>query len=106
MRPNLALYIGGMGARSKNYYNDVAVKLGYERRGEDIQDLYLDGNKNDAAALVPDKLVDEISLVGSAERIKDRLQAWQDVAKGGKLTTMVLKGASIEAMRVVAEAVL
>ena len=71
-----------------------------------IQDLYLDGKKNDAAAAVPDKLVDEISLCGPAERIKDRLAAWQDVAKRGDLGTMVLKGASLDAMRVVAEAVL
>ena len=55
---------------------------------------------------MPDKLIDEIALVGPADRIKDRLQAWQQVAKGGKLTTMVLTGATVEALRVVAEAVL
>jgi F420-dependent oxidoreductase-like protein len=106
IRPELALYIGGMGARTKNYYNDVAIKLGYEGEAKTIQDLYLDGKKNEAAAAVPDKLVDEISLCGPTERIKDRLAAWQDVAKSGHLGTMVLKGASVEAMRVVAEAVL
>jgi F420-dependent oxidoreductase-like protein len=106
VRPELALYIGGMGARAKNYYNDVAIKLGYEGAARTIQDLYLDGKKTDAAAAVPDKLVDEISLCGPAERIRDRLAAWQDVAKTGQLGTMVLKGASIEAMRVMAEAVL
>ncbi|HET8996256.1 MAG TPA: LLM class F420-dependent oxidoreductase, partial [Acetobacteraceae bacterium] len=106
IRPELALYIGGMGARAKNYYNDVAIKLGYEAEAKTIQDLYLDGKKTDAAAAVPDRLVDEISLVGPAERIKDRLQAWKEAARSGHLGTMVLKGASIEAMRVVAEAVL
>jgi len=106
LRPNLALYIGGMGARSKNFYNDFAVRLGYEEAAAKIQDLYLNGRKKDAEALVPDKLIDEIALVGTADRIKDRLQAWQQVAKAGKLTTMVLTGANIGALRVVAEAVL
>ncbi|WP_428486673.1 LLM class F420-dependent oxidoreductase [Rhodopila sp.] len=106
IRPELALYIGGMGARAKNFYNDVAVKLDYEGAAKTIQDLYLDGKKAEAAAAVPDALIDEISLCGPAERIKDRLAAWQDVAKQGHLGTMVLKGANVEAMRVVAEAVL
>ena len=106
IRPELALYIGGMGARSKNYYNDVAIKLGYEGAAKTIQDLYLDGKKTEAAAAVPDKLIDEISLVGPAERIKDRLAAWQQAAKDRSVGTIVLKGASIDAMRVIAEAVL
>ena len=106
VRPNLALYIGGMGARSKNFYNDFAVRLGYEEAAAKIQDLYLGGQKKDAEALVPDKLIDEIALVGPPDRIRDRLQAWQHVAKAGKLTTMVLTGASVEALRVVAETVL
>lgn len=106
IRPELALYIGGMGARAKNYYNDVAIKLGYEGQAKTIQDLYLGGRKTEAAAAVPDRLIDEISLVGPAERIRDRLAAWKDVAKAGDLRTMVLKGASVEVMRVVAEAVL
>ena len=106
IRPELALYIGGMGARTKNFYNDVARKLGYEGEARTIQDLYLDRKKNEAAAAVPDRLIDEISLVGPAERIKDRLAAWIDAAKGSHVRTMVLKGASIEVMRVVAEAVL
>lgn len=106
IKPELALYIGGMGARKKNYYNDVAVKMGYEGEAKAIQDLYLDGKRNEAAALVPDALVDEISLCGPADRIKDRLGAWRDAAKAGHIGTMVLKGASVDAMRVVAEAVL
>jgi F420-dependent oxidoreductase-like protein len=106
IRPELALYIGGMGARSKNYYNDVAIKLGYEGAAIAIQDLFLDGKKTEAAAAVPDKPIDEISLVGPAERIKERLAVWQHAAKDHFVGTMILKGASIEAMRVVAEAVL
>ena len=106
VRPELALYIGGMGARAKNYYNDVAIKLGYEGAAKTIQDLYLDGKKTEAAAAVPDKLVDEISLLrpgradqGPARRLAGRRE-------GRAVGTMVLKGASVEAMRVVAEAVL
>jgi F420-dependent oxidoreductase-like protein len=106
VRPNLALYIGGMGARSKNFYNDFAVRLGYEGAAAKIQDLYLEGHKKDAEALVPDALIDEIALIGTADRIKDRLQVWQQAAKDGKLTTMVLTGANIEAMRLVAETLL
>jgi hypothetical protein len=69
----------------------------------EISSISLSGT---AAAAVPDKLIDEICLCGPAERIRDRLAAWQDAAKSGHLGTMVLKGASIEAMRVVAEAAL
>ena len=106
IRPELALYIGGMGARSKNFYNDMVSKMGFAGEAKAIQNLYLDGKKTEAAAAVPDALIDAISLVGPAERIRDRLQAWKSVAKGGHVGTMVLKGASIEVMRVVAEAVL
>jgi len=106
IRPELALYIGGMGARAKNFYNDVARKLGYEAAAKTIQDLYLDGKKQEAAAAVPDRLIDEISLVGPAARITDRLAAWKDAACAGHISTMVLKGANADVMRVVAEAVL
>ncbi len=106
IRPNRALYIGGMGARSKNFYNDFAVRLGYPEAAAKIQDLYLAGQKREAEALVPDRLIDEIALVGSADRIRDRLQAWKQVANAGRLTTMVLTGASVDALRVVAEAIL
>jgi F420-dependent oxidoreductase-like protein len=106
LRPELALYIGGMGARTKNFYNDYAKQLGYEADAVKIQDLYLGGRQREAAAAVPDKLIDEIALIGPPERIKDRLQAWKTVAKEGKVGTLVLTGATAEALRVVAEAVL
>ncbi len=92
IRPELALYIGGMGARSKNFYNDMVSKMGFEGEAKTIQDLYLDGKKNEAAAAVPDALIDAISLCGPAERIRDRLEAWKDVSKAGHVGTMVLKG--------------
>jgi F420-dependent oxidoreductase-like protein len=106
IRPELALYIGGMGARKKNFYNDMIAKMGFEAEARAIQDFYLDGKKNEAAAAVPDALIDAISLCGPAERIKDRLDAWKDAPKAGHVGTMVLKGSSVDVLRVVAEAVL
>jgi len=106
IRPELALYIGGMGARSKNFYNDFARRLGYEEAAAKIQDLYLAGQKREAAAAVPERLIDEISLIGPPARVKDRLLAWQDVARDGRVGTLVLTGATIDVLRVVAEAVL
>ncbi|MBX6373251.1 MAG: LLM class F420-dependent oxidoreductase [Acetobacteraceae bacterium] len=106
IKPELALYIGGMGARSKNFYNDYVARLGYEAAAAVIQDLYLDGKKKEAAAAVPDALCDELALLGPPERIRDRLQAWKAIAKEGKVGTLVLTGATPEALRVVAEAVL
>ena len=103
-RPELALYIGGMGARSKNFYNDYASAMGFADAARKIQDLYLDGKKNEAAALVPDKLIDQIALLGTPERIKDRMQAWKDIARQHKVGTLVLTGATREALRVAAAA--
>src|SRR5262249_4527382 len=106
IRPQLALYIGGMGARSKNYYNDLTKRLGYEAAAIKVQDLYLAGRREEAAAAVPDALIDETSLTGSKERIKDRLEAWKVIAKDHCVGTLLLAGATREALRVVADAVL
>ncbi|HUZ73605.1 MAG TPA: LLM class flavin-dependent oxidoreductase, partial [Stellaceae bacterium] len=81
IKQHLALYLGGMGARAKNFYNDYAKRLGYEAAAAAIQDAFLAGRKAEAAAAVPDALVDEIALAGPAERIRDRLQAWKDAGK-------------------------
>jgi F420-dependent oxidoreductase-like protein len=106
IRPQLALYIGGMGARSKNFYNDLAKRFGYEAEAVEIQDHYLAGRRKEAEAAVPDALIDEISLLGTKERIKDRLEAWKEVAKASQVGTLLLAGATPEALRVVAEALL
>ena len=106
IRPELALYIGGMGARGKNFYTDFAARLGFEAAAKTIQDLFLDGKKDQAAAAVPDALIDQISLIGSPDRIKGRLQDWKAIAAEGRLGTMILTGATTEAVRLVAEAVL
>lgn len=106
LRSGLALYIGGMGARGRNFYNDLTKRLGYEAAAVAIQDHFLAGRRNEAAAAVPDALIDEISLVGPPARIKDRLQAWQELAENSWVGSLVLAGADAAAMRVVAEAVL
>ncbi len=98
----LSLYIGGMGARGKNFYNDYAKRLGYEEAAARIQDLYLDGKKGEAMAAVPNELVDAVSLVGSKERIAERVQAWKD----SPATTLLLGAGQPEALQLLAELVL
>jgi F420-dependent oxidoreductase-like protein len=78
VKPGLALYIGGMGARGRNFYNDLACRYGFEAAAKEIQDLYLDGKKAEAMAAVPDELADATCLVGSKERIRDRFAAWKE----------------------------
>ncbi len=105
IRPQLALYIGGMGARSKNYYNNLARRFGYEAAATEIQDHYLAGRRKEAEAAVPDALIDETSLVGPKERVRDRLEAWKELAKDHRVGSLLLAGAMPEALRAIAEAV-
>lgn len=102
MKPFLALYIGGMGAKGRNFYNDLACRYGYEKEAETIQDLYLAGKKMEATMAVPDALVDELALVGSRDRIADRLDVWRDAG----VTTMILSTSDIPTLRTMAELVL
>src|SRR3954452_11691558 len=75
-RPMFALYIGGMGAKGKNFYNDVVKEYGYEKEAEEIQDLYLEGKKDEAASLVPQELLEMCNLVGPASYVKERIAAF------------------------------
>jgi F420-dependent oxidoreductase-like protein len=102
VRPMLALYIGGMGARGKNFYNDLACRYGYGREATEIQDLYLAGKKMEAIASVPDDLIDELSLIGTREMIRDRLEAWQE----SSVTTLALAPTDPGTLRTIAELVL
>lgn len=95
----LSLYIGGMGARGKNFYNDYAKRLGYEEAAGKIQDLFLDGKKGEALAAVPDALVDDIALVGPKERIAERFAAWKASPAG----TLLVGSGQPEALRLLAE---
>ncbi len=102
VKPHLALYVGGMGARGKNFYNALVSRYGYEAEAKRIQDLYLAGKKDEAAAAVPDALVDEVALCGPRERIKERLAAW----RSSGVTTMICAARQVEAVRTMAELVL
>jgi F420-dependent oxidoreductase-like protein len=106
IRGNMALYIGGMGARDKNFYNDYAKRLGFEEAAVKIQDLYLAGRKNEAMAAVPAELIDACHLVGPADRIKDRLQRWQEAGKQGHVSSMLIGTQQPEALQLLAENVL
>jgi F420-dependent oxidoreductase-like protein len=100
MRPYYALYVGGMGARGKNFYNDLVSSYGFEAEAKEIQDLYLDGRQRDAAAAVPDALIDEMTLVGPPERIKDRLAVWKESGA----TSILVSARDQATLRTVAEA--
>lgn len=106
VREHLALYIGGMGPRQKNFYTDYVRRMGYEAEAEQIQILYLAGRKDEAAAAVPDRLVDAIALVGPAARIRERLAVWKAAGARGEIGSMLLARASVEALRLVADELL
>jgi F420-dependent oxidoreductase-like protein len=100
MRPYYALYVGGMGARGKNFYNDLVSSYGFEEEARKIQDLFLDGKQRDAAAAVPDALIDEMTLIGPPDRIRDRLAAWRESGA----TTLLISTRDEATLRAVAEA--
>jgi len=98
VKPRIALYVGGMGARGRNFYNDIARRYGYDAAAKTIQDLYLAGKKPEAEAAVPDDLVDEVALCGPRERIRERLAEWETSG----VTTIMVAG-DAEAVRTMAE---
>ena len=104
IKQHLALYIGGMGARERNFYNDYAKRLGYGSAAVQIQDAFLAGRREEAAAAVPDELVDEVALVGPADRIGARLEVWKAASAKRHVDTMLLGTNDIETLRIVAQA--
>jgi F420-dependent oxidoreductase-like protein len=98
LKPLLALYVGGMGAKGKNFYTRLAERYGYADAAATIQDLYLAGRRNDAIGAVPDALVDEVALVGDRARIGDRLDAFRDCGVG----SLILQARQPEALRLLA----
>ena len=106
IRGNMALYIGGMGARDKNFYNDYAKRLGFEEAAVKIQDLYLSGKREEAMAAVPEELIDACHLVGPAARIKDRAQRWKAAAKQGHVGSMLIGSNQPKALELMAELML
>jgi alkanesulfonate monooxygenase SsuD/methylene tetrahydromethanopterin reductase-like flavin-dependent oxidoreductase (luciferase family) len=87
MRPILALYVGGMGSREKNFYNQLVQRYGFEDAAREVQNLYLDGKKEEAAAALPAELIDAVALVGPKDRVRDRLAAYRDAGCGTIITT-------------------
>jgi F420-dependent oxidoreductase-like protein len=101
LRPMYALYFGGMGAKQVNFHANVAIRMGYEADVRKIQDLYLDGKKDEAAAAVPTRLIEELTLIGPKDKIKDDLDRWRDSVA----TTLLISG-DAAMLRTAAELVL
>lgn len=101
-KATLAFYIGGMGAKSKNFHTELMARMGYEAEANTIQQLFLEGRRDEAFAAVPESFCDEISLVGPIERIRDKLDAWRE----SPVTTLVFGGMSPETMETMADLVL
>jgi F420-dependent oxidoreductase-like protein len=98
----LALYVGGMGAKDRNFHKELISRMGFEDEAQKIQDLFLAGKKQEAAAAVPDKLADEIALIGSKDYIRDRLSAWRETP----VTSLLVSGRSGAELQTLAELVL
>jgi hypothetical protein len=101
IRPRFALYFGGMGARSMNFHHEVPVRMGYEAEASKIQELYLAGKKDEAAAAVPTKLIEELALIGPADKIRHELEAWRE----SSVTSLLIAGTP-EMLRQAADLVL
>ena len=99
LRPMLALYVGGMGARGKNFYYDLAVRYGFEGAAAEIQDLYLSGDKGAAMARVPAELIDAVALVGPRDRVRERLSLWRN----SPVTTLNMTVFDVETLRAMVE---
>jgi F420-dependent oxidoreductase-like protein len=106
VKANIAQYVGGMGARDKNFYNDYAKRMGFVEAAEEIQNLFLSGKKAEAIAAVPNELVDAVHLVGPEGKIRERLQAWKEAGKRGEVGTMMIGAMQPEALTLVAEEML
>jgi alkanesulfonate monooxygenase SsuD/methylene tetrahydromethanopterin reductase-like flavin-dependent oxidoreductase (luciferase family) len=102
IKPMVALYVGGMGARDRNFYTALVSRYGYEGGAKSVQDLYLEGRKGEAAGAVPDGLVDEVALVGPKERIAEAVQRWRDAG----VDTLIAGTFQVEALQALAEAAL
>jgi len=102
LKSMLSFYVGGMGARKRNFHMELMSRMGFEAEAQKIQDLFLGGRREEAAAAVPDQFADEISLVGPVERIRDRLAAWRETP----VTTLLLTTQDPSVLRTMAELVL
>ncbi|MGB0619557.1 MAG: LLM class F420-dependent oxidoreductase [Myxococcota bacterium] len=106
VKANIAQYVGGMGARNKNFYNDYAKRMGFVEAAEEIQNLFLDGKKAEAIAAVPNELVDAVHLVGPADKIRDRLKAWKEAGERREVAALQVGAGQPEALQLLAEELL
>jgi F420-dependent oxidoreductase-like protein len=106
LRPFLALYVGGMGSRERNFYNALVRRYGFEEAAQEVQDLYLDGKKEEAAAALPGELIDTVAICGPRERVAERVAVYRDAGVGTLIATPLAQSAEdrSEIMRTLAEA--
>jgi hypothetical protein len=105
MRPFIALYVGGMGSREKNFYNQVVQRYGFHDAAKQVQDLYLEGKREEAMAAIPDELIDTVSLCGPKDHVRERLAVYRDAGVGtlGVTPTAFTADERLEQLRLVAE---
>jgi F420-dependent oxidoreductase-like protein len=105
MRPFIALYVGGMGSRKQNFYNQLVCRYGFEAEAKQIQDLYLEGKREEAMAAIPDTLIDSVSLCGPPDVVRERLAVYRDAGVGTLGVTPIAFTAAerLEQLRLVAE---
>jgi F420-dependent oxidoreductase-like protein len=105
MRPFIALYVGGMGSRKQNFYNELVSRYGFGSEAKRIQDLYLEGKREEAMAAIPDTLIDTVSLCGPPDRVRERLEVYRDAGVGtlGVTPTAFSAPERLEQLRLVAE---
>ena len=98
----LGFYIGGMGAKKRNFHKELMGRMGFEAEADKIQDLFMEGKRAEAVAMVPSQFADEVSLCGPVDRIKERIQAWRETP----VTSLLVAGSDASVMRTMAEIVL
>jgi F420-dependent oxidoreductase-like protein len=102
LRPFIAFYIGGMGAKDMNFHKEVFARMGYEKESDDIQDLFFEGKRDDAVAAVPDQMVHDISMIGPVSKIREDVARWEEAG----VTMLVVGATSLDEMRNTAEVIL
>jgi alkanesulfonate monooxygenase SsuD/methylene tetrahydromethanopterin reductase-like flavin-dependent oxidoreductase (luciferase family) len=105
MRPFIALYVGGMGSRKQNFYNQLVCRYGFEEQAKQVQDFYLEGKREEAMAAIPDELIDSVSLCGPPDVVRERLAVYRDSGVGtlGVTPIAFTKPERLEQLRLVAE---
>jgi len=106
VKEQMGFYIGGMGAKKKNYYAEYATRLGYGDAASGIQDAFLAGRRAEAFSMVPDELVDKVALVGPAGHIREQLAAWKQAGKERKVSSMLCRATSKDALEILARELL